>query len=362
MVPPRALGAHDVEVTLTQISNRSSAGMDSLPEEISPIWTEPDDEADHEIEDVLAVLDPKSLSGDYDEDFYTSLPSSDNHQFCDLVIPGDLFKTIFALARHDRILRERLAVAITREVVDKDLLRKLSNRRKSCFNQLSKYEKEGPELRANQIMRSCWILREIISRLSNYRQRIYEIPNPAFDRSCAKLAIRILHTICTWNRDIYANATWLQGTGPPRAPKDRNLYIYFTICPPHDPIITNNTNFLISFLTTDLPTSASSPYQQDLTNLATRLTDFNAPAQILQPLLDHLQALQSTPATPLTELDNYQSLSLSSNRSSRTGSSSSGSSSSCASAGSQVIASSSRNVRRLSSAMEAPDPQRRRLG
>ena len=315
---------------------------------------------------MLAVLDQKSLSGDYDEDFYTSLPSSDNHQFCDLVIPGDLFKTIFALARHDRILRERLSIAITRESADKDLLRKLSKRRKSCFEKLSTYEKEGPEMRTNQIARSCWALRDIINKLSEYRQRVYEVPNPVFDGACAKIAIKILQTICTWNRDIYANATWLQGTThPPPSAKDRNLYIYFTPPPPPDPSSTTlNTNLLISFLTTDLPTITNTPYQQDLTHLATRLTDFNAPAPLLQPLLEHLQTLQSTPATPLAELENYQSLSISSTRSSRTGSSSSSSEgSSCASVGSQiVVASTSRNTRRLSSAMEAPGAQRRRLG
>lgn len=346
----------DVEKVLGQITRRPSIEIDCLAEDISPRWTESDDEIDHEVEDILAVLDSNRdrTPGDYDEEFYNNLPTSSDHRFQDLIVPGDIFSTIFALARHDPVLRERLSTAVTRERSDRDFFRKLQRRRTSAFTQLETYMKRSLSPNASEVGHCAMKLRDIITKLEEYRQRSYESPNPAFDRACSKVTTRMLQEICKWNRDIYSGANWRNNPSP-AAPQDRNLF--YCLMSGWNQSPNSSSHFILNFLADELPPQASAKSVQDLNEALAKFKEFKAPTQSIDKLKNLIQAILAEPQQPLSELDNFQSLTPSSTRSLRTNSQSSNDS--CSSNRSDPTT--SRQGPRRPSTLEMPNPRRRRL-
>ena len=346
----------DVERVLGQITRRPSMEIDSLAEDISPSWTESDDEIDNEVEDILAVLDSDTdrTPGEYDEEFYSNLPTSSNHRFQDLAVPGDLFSTIFALARHDPVLRQRLATVVTRERSDRDFFRKLQRRQASTFDRLDAYMKRGTSLNPRAVGRCAIELRSIVTKLEEYRQRTCESPNPAFDRACSKVTTRMLLEICRRNQDIYSGTNW-HNKPSPGAPQDRNLFYH--LMSGWNQTTNNASNFILDFLTDELPPPASIKTVQDLSEALTKLKEYKASARSIAKLNSLIQAIRTEPQPPLSELENFQSLTPSSTRSLRTNSQSSVDSCSSTRSG----PSGSHQVPRRLSNQEMPDPRRRRL-
>lgn len=344
----------DIESALSRVTDQPIPEIDRLAEKITTTWCEPDGDIDHEVEDIFAVLDPDRdrFAEDYDEEFYDKLPQSTEHSLQDLVVEANLFNTVFGIARHDSIFRERLLKAVPRERSTRDFLRKLHRRRESCFLELDAYKRQGP-LNVRQIAETSIKLREIIHKMSEYRQRVYENINPGFDRACARLSIKILGNVSYWNRDIYTNSSWLTGPAPPLL-QNRNLFTNFISS--FDQATINENHFIFHFLIDELPTQASLTSLRELTDLLAKFKEFEAPASLITKLKDFTERLRAQSQQPLSEIENYSSPA-SIVRTPRTESQSSNESCASSTAG----PSTGRRIRRQPSGLEMPEAQRRRM-
>lgn len=250
-----------------------------LPDDLNRIWDYSED-TDETLKDILAVFDPDKLWDELDEDFDSEVPASEDESFQDLVVRGDLPLTVFSLARHDPIFRDRLQQAVSKDICAEDFILKLDDRRKKSLQLLDNYERSGPELRVRSVSTIASHLRDIVEKISEYKDGQRAPLNLSFDIGCSELLVRMLRDICTHNRDIYVESSWFQGT-PPEAERDRNLFVNLIASPPsqHRGIF-----FILEFLSDELP-------PQSYSHLATHL----------ESLLDQLQ-LQQAPNTYVQKL------------------------------------------------------------
>jgi hypothetical protein len=223
-----------------------------LADGLNHAWDEQSDEIDESLEDMFAVFDSDRLWDDFDNDFYEDLPRSEEERFQDLVVRGDLTLTIFALARHDRIFRERLQNAVTFEICADDFLQKLDNKRKEFLTKLDSYAASGPKLIIHSVSTIALRLREITQKISEYKARNHAPLSSSFDIKASEFVLGILKDVCTRNKDIYTGSQWLEEP-PPADIRDRNLFVNLVSNPSH------RGYFVLDFLADEIPPSAWVP-------------------------------------------------------------------------------------------------------
>ena len=234
------------------------------------------------IQDMLALLDPENFWDNYNEEFESHIPEAESKSFQDLVVPGSMPVTIFALAKHDPIFRDRLRNAITKDMCAKDLWFKLKAKTTVFLRAFDEYVERGPNFDPLFVARTAKGLRQVIDKLSAYRKGSRAPLSPLFDRYAAELTVFILGEACKRNRDIYKDSTWCDH-GLPEVKADGNLFSSLIGSPPAS---FRGSFFVLDFLGDELPPASYKDSLSRLEPVVERLREYNAPEAYVQKVLE----------------------------------------------------------------------------
>ena len=264
------------------------------------------------IQDMLAVFTADRVWDDFDDEFFSSVPEAESLHFQELVVPGNLATTVFALARHDPTFRDRLRNAVTKEMCAHDFLRKLEAKRQNIFKRFDDYESRGPRLEIGFVNACGSRLHRIISKLSSYKYGARAPLSHDFDVESARLALRMLDDLCERNRDIYSDSEWQTTEDDPEEDRDCNLFANLISDPPPG---RRDNLFVLDLFTEDIPQTAWTSLLNELERLLRKLRDQKAPARYLNKLQDlanqsqaseHLFDEAEEQQSPLTPADQWR--------------------------------------------------------
>lgn len=175
------------------------------------------------LRDMLSVFEPNRLPEEYGADFIENLPPTFESSE-DTVDPGNLSATIFALARHDPVFRQRLRGALTKDFCVVQVFQKLQRRAQGIFRRFDRYAESGPNYDEGFVAKCADILQQIVEKVIEYMND--RLPLSASSKAeAAGVLVNILDNVCNRNRDIYVDMPW-QTPRVPDDDDDRNLYIY----------------------------------------------------------------------------------------------------------------------------------------
>ena len=272
-----------IESRFTELYDQIGQRLDHLPDELNKTWDEESDDTNEMVQDMLSVLAPQKLWDELGEDFYDMIPEAEPGKFRDLVVRGNLPVTIFSLALHDSVFRDRLRNAITEEICGEDFLSKLEVRSTSTFDKYDEYDKNGPRFDAHFVDRSGMIIRQIVAKVSAYRKTFRAPLSNFFDAKAAELLLRILEEVCARDKDIYEDSAWQTIEDDPEADRDCNLFANLIGSPPTR---LRQANFVLDIFVDELPPSAWKHLLGQLESLLGKLREHDAPAHYLHKLAD----------------------------------------------------------------------------
>lgn len=175
------------------------------------------------IQDMLSVLDDKKLPDDFEQKFMSTVPKFER-SYQRTVVPGDIQTTLFGLARHDPILRERLRNAIPKDLCATNFLEKLEARAASYLGRFDAYATRGPNVQAKLVDNCASGLRNIIATISEYKETRPPM-SPSLAVRAAEVVLRILTETLNRDMDIYSSDHWRSNTSTPKSLIDRNLFV-----------------------------------------------------------------------------------------------------------------------------------------
>ena len=187
----------------------------------SDLPPEKQDETTKTIRDMLSVFDRNNLPEDYGADFIGDLPMTFESPEA-TVNPDSLPATLFGLARHDAVFREHLREALTKDICDLQVFKKLEIKALGTFTRFDNYTESGP-------FNDC-LLADCARRLHEVVGKIIE---HKYDRAplsarnslkAVQLLLNILNGVCDRDDDIYDELPWQKIELDPEDEKDRNLY------------------------------------------------------------------------------------------------------------------------------------------
>ena len=250
--------------------------IEDLPTKLQrAIWDDGDEEERQDQEDelllsdIIAFLDKKRLwSKDIDELPTPALVRSG--RFDDLPVAGDPLATISNLFRHDRIFRDRMRIAVTRDMCVDDLLAKLQERAQSVLRRFDQDAADEATRQPEVVTARADELRDVIERLGDYGEHLHNIGNggasAAFHNGAAQLAVAILRRVAA--RDsLFAN---LVRTPPPAVA---------------------GTDFVLEFLL-DIPPADLAALTPQLEPLVQLLREHRAPRAYVDILQEILQSIR----------------------------------------------------------------------
>ena len=271
-----------IESRFTDLYEQIGQHLNRLPDELNRTWDEEAEDIDETVQDMISVLHPSKLWDEFD-DLYSTIPEAEPGNFHDLVVPGNLGLTIFGLAQHDSVFRERLRNAITEETCGDDFLTKLGGRSMSIFEDYDEYTTRGPRFDARFVDSSGTAIRKVVAKVSAYRNGERAPTSNTFDAKSAELVLRILEEICSRNRDIYEHSTWQTTEDDPEADRDCNLFANLIGSPPTR---FRQTDFVLDLLTDELPPDAWKHLVGRLESIAEKLREYRAPERFQGKLID----------------------------------------------------------------------------
>ena len=274
-----------VESRFTELYEQIGQSINHLTDKLNQTWTWDDDteDIDEIVQDMLSVLVPRRFYDDFNEDFYSRLPEAEPGNFHDLVVRGDPLLTIFGLARRDPILRDRLRNAIDEKTCGDDFLIKLGDKSTSILERYDMYARDGPRFDDRFVDRSGVALRQIIDKVSAYRESDRAPTSSNFNAKAAELVLNILEEVCMRNKDIYEDSTWQTTEDDPEADRDCNIFANLIGSPP---VGFRDTHFVLDFLADELPPDAWRHLLGRLDSLVEKLREHEVPAPYLQKLTD----------------------------------------------------------------------------
>ena len=288
-----------IRARLGTFNTQMTQQLSSLPDYLNLRGAEitgSDDGDDSEVimvlQDMVSVLDERRLPEEFDEDFVANLPSFQRcYQW--LVMPENMPASIFALARYDHVLRDRLRNALPKELCALNFLRKLEKRATNSFDRYDEYASSGPEMKPYFISACGNSLRNIVASIVRYQ----ESRGPTtenFDRHAAGLTVRLLIGAVDRDRDIYDPCVWLKERTPPAEPSNRNLFTNLIRTPPSDDYNDASTVeiFGLDLLGDKLRITAWNDLLESLQHLLRRVETAGAPTAFISKLrelssLDH---------------------------------------------------------------------------
>ena len=282
-----------VERCFTSLYNSIGKNINHLQDELNQTWDEASDDTDEMIQDMLAVFTTDRTWDEFDDEFLSSVPEAEGLPFEQLVAPGNLATTIFALARHDPVFRDRLRNAVTKEICARDFLSKLETKQQNVFKRFDDYMNRGPRrprLEVGFVSACASRLCEILSKVSVYKEGMRAPLSHNFDVASAKLALRMLNNVCGRNRNIYSDSAEQTSEESPPKERDCNLFTNVISDPPPE---RRDEMFTIDLLTDNIPLPALTSLAGELERLMEKLRQQKAPAPYLnkmQELIDNARA------------------------------------------------------------------------
>ena len=298
-VPENALLPLDrasIERRCLELFNDIETLIDDLPDRLNlaenPNSEDEDasEQKDLEIRDMLAVFRPDQLWDEFDDDFLSLHPVSEEFQYEDLVVVGDLQATVSSLARHDPIFRSRLRNAVTHDVCIRDFFVKLNGRSRSIFERFDDYRRRGPRLDPRFVNTCGSRLREIMSKMSAYSKRFETPLDPDFSEEFVTLTLRILDEVRVRNRDIYKDSPWHTTEDEPEDERNCNLFANLISDP--------DSSYQDSLFTLDIPYGDLSPTVlpgliDRLIGLRQKLRQQGPPSRFLDEMTNLIASLQA---------------------------------------------------------------------
>lgn len=286
----------NVERRFTELYDEIDSKLDRLPDMLNNIWDEEEDEDAYEtIQDMLAVLDPENFWDNYDDDFEALFPEVSSKCFQDLVVPGSMPVTIYGLAKHDPIFRERLRNAIPKDMCAKDLMTKLKGKTSFFFGAFDDYVRRGPKFDPHFVARTASSLRHVISKLSTYRKGERAPMSSSFDRNAAELALFILEEVAKRNKDIYMHSSWQTTEDDPEDERDCNIFVNLI----KSPVASASTStFVLDFLVDELAPAAFKHLLSRLESLVVKLQQQDAPEAYVKKLVDAISTSETEEGEP----------------------------------------------------------------
>jgi hypothetical protein len=294
--------SHVQELTIPHITNRLVALTPQMAERLSVLPdtmnlrrdeaadAESDDDSEETmvIQDMLSVLDESRLPDDFDDpDFIGKIPKFDR-SYQRLVTPGDIHASIFALARHDAVFRDRLRNALPKEMCASNFIWKLGKRAQRCFVKYDQYVSNGPRIAPKFIVGCANSLHDILETVADY-QDSHGPTSYQFNQQAAELVVRALTSVTERDRDIYASSPWMRDQTPPSDPRNRNLFT--SLLRATRPVSSGGTVAQELFgldLLDRIPSSAYTHLQEPMKQLLQRLQAKNIPAPFVAKLRDLL--------------------------------------------------------------------------
>lgn len=229
---------------------------------------------------MLSVFDSDNMDGHFDDAFYESLPTANNERFRELVVPRDLVRTVFALARHDPVFRDRLRNAVNKDICAQDFINKLSIKRQKYLRRFDDYVHRGPRFDPAFVNKCGTSLYQLLQDLSIYRSERAPLAQ-SFETRAAELALHMLEDTFSRNKDIYENSTWQTTADDPDEERDCNLFANLISDPPSD-----REHFFVLDLLTKLPLAAWQHMFNHLERLLGKLKEEEAAASFTRKLED----------------------------------------------------------------------------
>ena len=247
------------------------------------------DELANNIEEI--TKDMLGIFVDLDDEFYSTIPTMEHQQLQELVVPQNLPATVFALAQHDPIFRDRLRNVVTKDVCAQDFLDKLDQKRRRILQAYDQYVAHGPQLRPRFVNECAVSLRHIITEISAYRESDRAPLSSKFDTMSAELALRMLEDVCDRNLDIYEHSTWQTSEDDPEEDRDCNLFANLI----SDPAPRYRDNFFVLDLFTEqLPVPAWLDLLGELERLMVRFTEQDAGTEFTKRMQDLIAQSQAS--------------------------------------------------------------------
>ena len=187
------------------------------------------DKVNQSIQDMLAVFDNHRLPEDF-EDLARAIPQNLSSAAA-AIVPGDIFASLFGLARYDRNFRRLLRRALTRDFCARHSLTKLHGRAKEAFKRLDDYTQFGPETRPQLVAQCADRVRQVVRQIGQYKDD--RAPLDALTKAkAAEILVSLLVEVCDRNKDIYGHMPWHKTAPDPEDLDDRNLYVNLISDPP----------------------------------------------------------------------------------------------------------------------------------
>ena len=303
-VAPQALQSADratIETKFSEFYDRIESNIDRLPDMLNKRWDDAANDTDELIQDMLSVMDEDKVWDDYDDDLFSVIPDGSSKCFQDLVVPGNLEATIFGLARHDHVFRDRLRSAITKEICSDNFLLKLSARKDALLRRFDDYARRGPALKPDFVQFCANYLRRLISKLPSYLNGNRAPLSKSFHVKVAEFSVRVLEEICQRNIDIYEHAFWRRTEDKPEEERDRNLFVNLIKSPSG---AASSRNFILDYPGEQLAPLVWVDLIGRLEPLLETLREQNAPDAYLQKLAD-MTALAQGGASLYGEPEEY---------------------------------------------------------
>ena len=181
------------------------------------------------IQDMLAVLDSKSLPEDF-EDLALAIPVTLPSATA-AIVPGEIYTTLFGLARYDKEFRLQLRKFLTKDFCARHLLTKLYGRAKEAFERLDDYTRSGPQTKPQFVARCADRIRQVVEQVGQYKDDRAPL-NAATKAKAAEILTNLLLEVCNRNKDIYDSMPWHKTAPDPKELDDRNLYVNLIGDPP----------------------------------------------------------------------------------------------------------------------------------
>ena len=187
------------------------------------------DKVNQSIQDMLAVFDNQRLPEDF-EDLARAVPRNLSSATA-AIVPGDIFASLFGLARYDKDFRRLLRRALTRDFCARHLLMKLHSRAKEAFERLDDYTQFGPETRPQLVAHCADRVRQVVRQIGQYKDDRAPLDGPTKAKA-AEILVSLLVEVCDRNKDIYGHMPWHKTAPDPEDLDDRNIYVNLISDPP----------------------------------------------------------------------------------------------------------------------------------
>lgn len=279
-----------VEQRFSDLHDAIGSRIEDIPDLLNLAWDEASEDVDELIQDMLAVFDNDRLWHDFGDEFYDSLPESKDLRFQELVVRGNLSVTIFALAQHDPIFRDRLRNAVTKDICADDFLTKLKRLSVTFLQRLDNYANQGPRFKAAFVHGCASSIRRIISEILDYRRSERAPLSREFDKKSAELVLWLLDEVCNHNKNIYRDSTWREiEDEDPEEERDCNLFTNLI----SDPSPGYRGQFFALDYLEELPAPAWRHLLNELERLLHRLAEEEAGTRYLNKLRDLIAQAQA---------------------------------------------------------------------